>query len=123
MRRLGSRSPLLTLSGPTAMSRVFLCFRGQADERGCVAPPPSDESGHLCHRRRSYVVMHNPTLPAIPAIAISGVCRELVQQNLRVLEVREIEALAERAVDRCQHRARFAVHPLAAPKLGEAHGG
>src|SRR5262249_22145292 len=52
----------------------------------------------------------------------SRLCRELVQQNLRLLEVRQIEALAERAVDRRQHRARLAMHSLAAPKLGEAHG-
>src|SRR5262249_39153945 len=53
----------------------------------------------------------------------SRVCRELVQQNLRLLEVRQIEALAERAVDRRQHRARLAMPSLTAPKLDEACGG
>jgi hypothetical protein len=48
---------------------------------------------------------------------------ELVQQKLRLFEVRQIEALAERAVDRRQYRARLAMHSLAAPKLGEARSG
>src|SRR5262249_2006517 len=50
-------------------------------------------------------------------------CRELVQHRLRLLEVRQIETLAERAVDRRQYRARLAMHALAGPKLGEARRG
>src|SRR5262249_11622795 len=53
----------------------------------------------------------------------AGFGRERAQQNFRLLEVRQIEALAKRAVDRRQHRARLAMHSLAAPKLGEARCG
>src|SRR5215813_10249432 len=91
-------------------------------------------AGLLRHRGEAGPILVNTCCDALGAIGgtkrttfsrnrNSRVCRELVQQNLRLLEVRQIEALAERAVDRRQHRARLAMHSLAAPKLREARGG
>ena len=48
---------------------------------------------------------------------------ELVQQRLRVLQVRRVEAFGEPVVDGCEQRAGLVLFPLLLPEVGEVRGG
>src|SRR5690348_6343828 len=52
----------------------------------------------------------------------SLLCPQLLQQRLRLLEVRRIEALGEPAIERREQVAGFGALALVAPEAGEAGG-
>src|SRR5215470_14836307 len=53
----------------------------------------------------------------------SGLSTEFVEQSLRLLEVRYVEAFGEPTVDRCEQVAGFGAAALVATQPGEARGG
>ena len=54
---------------------------------------------------------------------IAGLCRQLLQQRLRLLQIARVKPLSEPAVDRSKQFARLLHLALVAPEACEAHGG
>src|SRR6516162_5546903 len=71
----------------------------------------------------AYDMAYGKASALLVQTAATGGGRQLVEQRLRLLEIRRVETLGEPAIDRSEDVMGFAATALVATQPGEAHGG